>query len=273
MKESATTLGIAAVAAAAASFILSPAVGVSVFLLPFLYSGGKLVADVIKKSSKSSVTTTPQISLSDLDRNKKGTKSRKGGKSKHSEASAQEESKQDEKEKTEKQVKKVETTHPKTENEEEKKNVKTVGKASSHSVAAALGVSEPAAPSSTPSPHANQLSKEEQIKQQIDEKWAEVLDFAKQHATKQGMKTGIKWLEDSFNEYLALSDATPGYGMGGQPGSKHNREVLAERICLKLGNHAGGDHTITDEQEARLKESLTSIVANNDKKNICRIIR
>ena len=98
------------------------------------------------------------------------------------------------------------------------------------------------------------------MKQKIDEKWAEVLDFAKQHATKQGMRTGIKWLEDSFNEYLALSDATPGYGMGGQPGSMHNREVLAERILLKLGNHIGGDHAITDEQEARLKKSLDSIV-------------
>ena len=98
------------------------------------------------------------------------------------------------------------------------------------------------------------------MKQKIDEKWAEVLDFAKQHATKQGMRTGIKWLEDSFNEYLALSDATPGYGMGGQPGCMHNREVLAERILLKLGNHIGGDHAITDEQEARLKKSLDSIV-------------
>lgn len=107
---------------------------------------------------------------------------------------------------------------------------------------------------------AKQLSKEEYMKQKIDEKWAEVLDFAKQHATKQGMRTGIKWLEDSFNEYLTLSDATPGYGMGGQPGSMHNREVLAERILLKLGNHIGGDHAITDEQEARLKKSLDSIV-------------
>ena len=97
----------------------------------------------------------------------------------------------------------------------------------------------------------------------IKEKWSEVLDFAKQHATKQGMKTGIKWLEDSFNEFLTLSDATPGYGMGGQPGSVHNREVLAERICLILGNHIGGQHVITDEQEARLKTSLKGIVHQN----------
>ncbi len=98
------------------------------------------------------------------------------------------------------------------------------------------------------------------MKDNINEKWAEVLDFAKQHATKQGNRTGIKWLEDSFNEFLKLSDETPGYGMGGQPGSMHNREVLAERICLALGNHVGGQHAITEEQEARLKESLADIV-------------
>ena len=97
---------------------------------------------------------------------------------------------------------------------------------------------------------------------EIKDKWAEVLDFATQHATKKGMRTGIKWLEDSFNEYLAMTDATPGYGMGGQPGSLHNREVLAEKICLRLGHHIGGEGVITDEQEARLRESLKDIVEN-----------
>lgn len=74
----------------------------------------------------------------------------------------------------------------------------------------------------------------------INNKWEEVLDFARQHATKQGIRTGIKWLQDSFNEYLKMSEETPGYSMGGQPGSMHNREVLAEKILLKLGNHIGG---------------------------------
>ncbi len=97
----------------------------------------------------------------------------------------------------------------------------------------------------------------------IEEKWNELLDYAKQHATKTGMHTGIKWLEDSFNEYLDMTDKTPGYGMGGQPGSMHNREVLAEKIRLKLGHHIGGDGVITDEQEARLKESLKGIVEAN----------
>ena len=94
---------------------------------------------------------------------------------------------------------------------------------------------------------------------EIHEKWAEVLDFAKQHATKQGMHTGIKWLEDSFNEYVTMTADTV-YGGGGQPGSMHNREVLAEKICLKLGHHIGGDGVITEEQEAHLREALSDIV-------------
>lgn len=98
------------------------------------------------------------------------------------------------------------------------------------------------------------------MSEKINEKWEEVLNFARQYATKQGLRTGIKWLQDSFNEYLKMSDETPGYSMGGQPGSMHNREVLAEKILLKLGNHIGGDRSINEDQEARLKESLNSIV-------------
>ena len=98
------------------------------------------------------------------------------------------------------------------------------------------------------------------MKSEIEKKWSEVLDFATQHATGKGMKTGYAWLKDSFNEYLTLSDSTPGYGMGGQPGSQHNRKVLAEKIALELGNGVGGRHVLDDTQLAKLKESLSSIV-------------
>ena len=105
------------------------------------------------------------------------------------------------------------------------------------------------------------------MSEKIKEKWSEVLDFAKQHATKQGMKTGIKWLEDSFNEYLDMSDETPGYGMGGQPGCMHNREVLAGKIVLALGPFVGGSHELDADQIARLKESLKGIVEGNGLNN------
>lgn len=101
----------------------------------------------------------------------------------------------------------------------------------------------------------------------INEKWAELLDFAKQHATGEGLHRGYNWLRDAFNEYLGLSDSTPGYGMGGQPGSQHNHQVLAEKICLELGNHVGGHHLINESQEDKLRKTLAEIVANQGRTN------
>ena len=94
----------------------------------------------------------------------------------------------------------------------------------------------------------------------IKEKWGELLQYAKEHATGEGFHRGYRWLKDAFNEYITMSDEMSGYGMGGQPGSVHNREVLAERICLELGNHIGGQHLIDENQEARLMAILTDIV-------------
>ena len=99
----------------------------------------------------------------------------------------------------------------------------------------------------------------------IKEKWGELLQYAKENATGEGFHRGYRWLQDSFNEYLAMSDEVPGYSMGGKPGSQHNREVLAGRILLELGNHIGGLHLIDENQEAKLKETLKEIV--NDQSN------
>ncbi|MBQ3698311.1 MAG: DUF2493 domain-containing protein [Prevotella sp.] len=95
----------------------------------------------------------------------------------------------------------------------------------------------------------------------INAKWAELTGFATQHATKEGTRRGIAWLRDSFNSYLDLSDETPGYGMGGQPGSQFNREVLAGRI-LQHFKCVGADNVLDDEQLERLEESLDEIVKN-----------
>lgn len=100
----------------------------------------------------------------------------------------------------------------------------------------------------------------------IREKWGELLQYAKEHATGEGFHRGYRWLKDAFNEYLDMSDNIPGYGMGGQPGSMHNREVLAERVCLELGNHVGGRHLIDESQEAKLRQTLNDIV-NNERQN------
>lgn len=98
--------------------------------------------------------------------------------------------------------------------------------------------------------------------QEIKDKWCELLDYAKQNATGEGFHRGCRWLQDAFNEYMDMSDSIPGYGMGGQSGSNHNREVLAGRILLELGNHIGGQHVINEKQEEQLKETLKYIVDN-----------
>lgn len=97
---------------------------------------------------------------------------------------------------------------------------------------------------------------------QMNEKWEELIGFAQQHATGKGLQTGIKWLEDSFNEYLSMTDETYGYGMGGQPGSQYNRQVLAGRIVLQLGPFVGGRHLLDEAQLAKLKKSLQDIVGS-----------
>ena len=99
---------------------------------------------------------------------------------------------------------------------------------------------------------------------EIKEKWGELLQYAKEHATDEGFHRGYRWLQDSFNEYLAMSDEVPGYGMGGQPGSDHNRRVLAERILLELGNHVGGRHLIDENQEATLKAALDEVISDKN---------
>lgn len=95
---------------------------------------------------------------------------------------------------------------------------------------------------------------------EIKEKWGELLQYAKENATGEGIHRGYKWLLDSFNEYLDMSEEVPGYGMGGQPGSMHNRQVLAGRILLELGSHVGGRNLIDEHQEAKLKATLDEVV-------------
>jgi len=104
----------------------------------------------------------------------------------------------------------------------------------------------------------------------IKEKWSELLQCAKEHATGEGSHRGYAWLKDTFNEYITMSDEVLGYSIGGQPGSTHNREVLAERILLQLGNHIGGQHLIDDAQESKLKATLADVVRDQNVNQIKR---
>ena len=101
----------------------------------------------------------------------------------------------------------------------------------------------------------------------MGQKWEELVIIAKEHATGKGWNSGIRWLEDSFNEYLALADSTPGYGMGGQPGSKFNREVLAGKIIQHFDG-VGSNHELSDKQLSRLKDSLDGIAQVSPQNNL-----
>lgn len=98
---------------------------------------------------------------------------------------------------------------------------------------------------------------------ELDAKWEEVLDYARQHATGKGLHTGYRWLEDAFNEYFDLhekmAEEVRGASFGGSSFSQHNKEVAAEKVCLELGQHIGGRGAIDENQEQKLRASLKDI--------------
>lgn len=106
--------------------------------------------------------------------------------------------------------------------------------------------------------------------EQLDKKWAEVLDYATQHAKDDGLRKGLPWIRDAFNQYFEQHEAEVEAGramsFGGQSGSLHNREVMAEQIRLELGHHIGGRGIIDEAQEARLQKSLDYVVNETGKK-------
>lgn len=101
--------------------------------------------------------------------------------------------------------------------------------------------------------------------EQLEARWAKVLDYATQHAKDDGLRKGLPWIRDAFNQYFEQHEAEVEAGramsFGGQSGSLHNREVMAEQIRLELGHHIGGRDIIDEAQEARLKKSLDYIVS------------
>lgn len=95
----------------------------------------------------------------------------------------------------------------------------------------------------------------------IKEKWAEVLDYAREHATGTGMHKGYKWLQDAYEEYLEMSEEVGGYSMGGQSGSEHNRTVLAGRIARAMRYSYDKEYgrvriDLNDEQFEKLTDTL-----------------
>lgn len=100
--------------------------------------------------------------------------------------------------------------------------------------------------------------------EQLEKKWAEVLDYATQHAKGEGLRKGLPWLRSAFNEFFKWHEeeveAGRAMSFGGQSGNTRNREVMADLILLELGPHIGSKFILAQEQENSLKKSLDFIV-------------
>ena len=72
----------------------------------------------------------------------------------------------------------------------------------------------------------------------IDEKWAEILQYAHEHATGEGMHKGYRWLQDAFEDYFEDHEQRVEKGtmpsFGGASFSDYNRTVFAAQIARSL---------------------------------------
>ncbi len=92
----------------------------------------------------------------------------------------------------------------------------------------------------------------------LDKKWSQVVQYAREYATGNGLHKGEPWVRDAFNDYFALHEkeveAGRAMSFGGQSGSRHNRVVMAEKIYLELRDELDYDH-----EAPRLRETLQRI--------------
>ena len=90
-----------------------------------------------------------------------------------------------------------------------------------------------------------------------NEKLTELMQYAREFATGKGLHKGEPWVRDAFNDYFRYheSEVEAGRAMsfGGQSGSTHNREVMAEMVHLQLRN------SLTDDEAKRLRDTLRGI--------------
>ncbi len=101
-----------------------------------------------------------------------------------------------------------------------------------------------------------------------DKKWAEILQYAHEHATGEGTHTGYRWLHDAFDEYFQDHEervekgAMPSFG--GASFSDHNRTVFAVQIARSLRYNENGYEgpRLTNEQFDKLTDTLQYIKEN-----------
>lgn len=88
-------------------------------------------------------------------------------------------------------------------------------------------------------------------KPEIEKLRAETSQYAIEHITRKGMHTGIRWLEDSFNDYYkAIS--TPGAKISPEAEISH-RQILAQKVAIDC------IHALNKEQLEQLDKVLDGI--------------
>lgn len=85
-------------------------------------------------------------------------------------------------------------------------------------------------------------------------KLAEVSDFAIQHITGKGMRTGYRWLQDSFNEYYKMI-SSPGARISEESEIAH-RKILAQKVAIEC------IHAFDKEQLQNLDKVLDEIATD-----------
>ena len=88
-------------------------------------------------------------------------------------------------------------------------------------------------------------------KPEIEKLRAETSQYAIEHITRKGMHTGIRWLEDSFNDYFkAIS--VPGVELPDIV-EIHHRQLLAQRVAIDCA------YALNKEQQEQLDKDLDGI--------------
>jgi len=100
-------------------------------------------------------------------------------------------------------------------------------------------------------------SNNEMERERYNEQWQKVVQYAREYATGKGLHRGEPWVRAEFNNYFAWHEqqveAGRAMSFGGQSGSTHNREVMAEKVYLELRDE------LSDREAARLRDTLTAI--------------
>ena len=110
---------------------------------------------------------------------------------------------------------------------------------------------------------ANQNNTKKSTTMEKNEKLTTLMQYAREYATGKGLHTGEPWVRDAFNDYFTWHEneveAGRAMSFGGQPGSTHNREVMAEMISLELRN------SLEDGESKRLRNTLRGIAQERDR--------